>query len=131
MRAEQAPLETADMDKPLIEIDLIPAEGDELGHPEPVPVGQQDHRVIPEPVPAHTPGRLAQASDFGGSQVLAGADVGVFMTLECGIDYLHTEERRVAGIHCVNSWSSSAAHSSKRCSAPSYRTSCLGSRAQS
>src|SRR5215510_4535846 len=84
MRAGQAPLETADMDKPLIEIDLIPAEGDELGHPEPVPVGQQDHRVIPEPVPAHTPGRLAQASDFGGSQVLAGADVGVFMTLGKG-----------------------------------------------
>jgi hypothetical protein len=33
MGAGQAALETADMEKPLIEIDLIPAEGNELGDP--------------------------------------------------------------------------------------------------
>src|SRR6266571_6715072 len=43
---------------------------------------------------------------------------------------VQTAERRVAGIHCVNSWSSASAHSSRRCSAPSYRTSCFGSCAQ-
>jgi hypothetical protein len=35
-------------------------------------------------MPAHTPGSLAQAGDFGGSQILSGADVGVFMTLGKG-----------------------------------------------
>jgi hypothetical protein len=33
MRAGQAPLAPADMDKPLIEVELIPAQGDELRHP--------------------------------------------------------------------------------------------------
>src|SRR6266567_3326690 len=43
---------------------------------------------------------------------------------------IHAAERRVARIHGVNSWSSASAHSSRRCSAPSYRTSCFGSCAQ-
>jgi hypothetical protein len=46
-------------------------------------------------------------------------------------DYVDTAERRVVGIHCMSNWSRVAAHSSRRCSAPSYRTSCFGSRAQS
>ena len=69
------------MDKPLIEIALISAEGDELRHPQPMAIGQENHRVIAEPLPADTPGGLAQAGDFGGGQILSGADVGVFMSL--------------------------------------------------
>jgi hypothetical protein len=49
---------------------------------------------------------------------------------ECTLYYVPPEEWRVAGIHCVNNWSSAAAHSSKRCSAPANRTSYLGSCAQ-
>ena len=84
MRAGQAPLEPADMNKPLIEIELIPAEGDELGHPEPVPIGQQNHRVIAESMPAHAPGGLAQAGDFGGRQVLPRAHVRMFVAFGKG-----------------------------------------------
>src|SRR2546428_1989464 len=79
MRAGYAMLETADMDKPLIEIELIPAQGDELRYPQPVAIGEKDHRVIAEPMPTHTPGLLAQAADFSGGQVLPGTHVSVFV----------------------------------------------------
>src|SRR2546428_7018972 len=81
MRAGYAMLETADMDKPLIEIELIPAQGDELRYPQPVAIGEKDHRVIAEPMPTHTPGLLAQAADFSGGQVLPGKHVSVFVAL--------------------------------------------------
>jgi hypothetical protein len=35
-------------------------------------------------MPAHTPGGLAEAGDFGNGQILSGADIGVFMTLGKG-----------------------------------------------
>ena len=47
-------------------------------------VRQENHRVIAEPMPAHTPGRLAEAGDFGGGQVFPRPHVGVFMTLGKG-----------------------------------------------
>src|SRR5881397_1082196 len=84
MRAGQATLETTDMHKPLIEIELIPAEGDELRYPQPVAIGQENHRVIAEPMPANAPGRLAQAGDFGGGQVLPRTHVRVCVALGKG-----------------------------------------------
>src|SRR5262245_27101347 len=47
-------------------------------------IGQENHRVIAEPMPAHTPGGLTEAGDFGSGQILSGADVSVFVTLGKG-----------------------------------------------
>src|SRR5215813_10339882 len=47
-------------------------------------IGQENHRVIAEPMPAHTPGGLTEAGDFGSGQILPGADVSVFVTLGKG-----------------------------------------------
>ncbi len=83
------------MDKSLVEVELIPAEGDALGHPQPMARGQDNLRVIAEPLSTNTAGRLAQAVDFGGSEVRPGPDVGVCVALGKGerrrADLLSTE----------------------------------------
>jgi hypothetical protein len=72
------------MEKPLVEVELISAEIDELRYPQPVAIGQEDHGVIAEPMPPDTPGGLAEAVDFGRGQVLPGPDVRMFVALGKG-----------------------------------------------
>jgi hypothetical protein len=52
----------------LREVNLVPAEGDNLTHPEGMPVGDQDHRGVPVPVPPFSLCGLYQALDFSRSQ---------------------------------------------------------------
>jgi hypothetical protein len=83
------------MDTSLVEVELIPAEGDELGHPQPIAIGQENLRVIAEPLSTNTAGSLAQAVECGGSEVRPGPDVGVCVALGKGesrhADLLSTE----------------------------------------
>ena len=60
----------------MVEVDLFPAEIDQLAHPEPVTVRYEDHGGIAV-APAIVPGGLDQALDLLVGQVLAGAVFGV------------------------------------------------------
>src|SRR4051812_11698844 len=60
----------------MLEVDLIPAQGAQLGDAQPVAVGDPDHRGIAGPVPV-LPSGGDQALDFLGGQVLAGAELGL------------------------------------------------------
>jgi hypothetical protein len=57
------------------EIDLLPAEGAQLGGSQPVPEGQQDHGCIPMPLPVPAR-RLHEPLDLSLGEVLAGAGEG-------------------------------------------------------
>lgn len=46
MHARRPPLQPMDVEPPLAQVHLIPAERDEFGHPEPVPVREEDHRGV-------------------------------------------------------------------------------------
>ena len=58
------------------EVDGVPAQRDQLGRPQPVPVGDQHHGGIAVAV-AILPGGGDQAIDLAIGEVLAGADLGV------------------------------------------------------
>ena len=58
------------------ELDLVPAQVHQLGGPQAVPVGHQDHRGVAV-APAVLPGRVHQPLDLGLGQVLAGAQLAV------------------------------------------------------
>jgi hypothetical protein len=58
------------------EVDLVPAEVANLGRPEPVPEGDQDHGRVPMTVAVGL-GGVDQGVDLAGRQVLAGAQLGV------------------------------------------------------
>ena len=59
-----------------LEIDLVPAEVADLGRPEAVAEGNQDHGRVPEPM-AIGPGRLDQDFDLVRRQVFPGLKHGV------------------------------------------------------
>jgi hypothetical protein len=59
-----------------IEAHLVPAQVANLGRPEPVPKGDQDHGRIPMTVAVSLRG-LDQGVDLAGCQVLAGPKLGV------------------------------------------------------
>lgn len=81
MRARHPTLETPYMEQALLQVELIPAEGDELGHAQPMAIGQENHCVIAQAMPPDAPNRLPEAVDFSGGEVLPGADVRIFVAL--------------------------------------------------
>ena len=60
----------------LVEVDLIPAQVDQLTDPQAVPIGDEDHGGVAV-TPAVLAGRLDQLLDLGLGQVLAGPQFGV------------------------------------------------------
>src|SRR5712691_10459992 len=84
MGARDPTLQATHMKEPIVQVELIPPQGDEFGHAQPVAIGQENHRVIPQTMPPDTPGRLAEAVDFGGSQILSGTDVRIFVAFGKG-----------------------------------------------
>src|SRR5712691_1519598 len=81
MRAGHATFETTPMEKPLVQVALIPPQGDAFGHAQPMAIGQENNRVIPQAMPPDTPTRLPEAVDFGWGQVPPGTDVRIFVAL--------------------------------------------------
>src|SRR5713101_6424908 len=81
MGARHPTLEATHMEEPLIEVELIPPQGNEFGHAQAMAIGQENHRVITQAMPPDTPGRLAQAVDLGFGEILTGADVSMFVAL--------------------------------------------------
>ena len=67
----RALLDPADMQAGMGEVDLIPAQVDQLADPQAVAIGDQDHGRVPV-APAVLAGRLDQLLDLGLGQVLAG-----------------------------------------------------------
>jgi hypothetical protein len=59
-----------------VEIDLLPTKVHDLGGPQPMPKGDQDHRRIPMPVTV-SPGRGHEGLDLVLGQVLTRAQVAV------------------------------------------------------
>ena len=76
MGARGALLDPADVQRGGPEVHLIPPQVRQLGRPQAVPVGHQDHRGVPV-APAVSRGGLHQPLDLGLRQVLAGPQVGV------------------------------------------------------
>src|SRR3954466_4323459 len=74
--AGHAILDPPDVQEPVLEVDLVPAERAQLGDAQAVAVGDPDQGSIPVPVPV-LPGGSDQALDFLGGQVLAGAALGM------------------------------------------------------
>jgi hypothetical protein len=70
MRCRRALLRPADGDGAAIEIDLIAAQVDQLGHAQAVAVGDQDHDGVPMAPPVAL-GGLDQLRDLSLGQVLA------------------------------------------------------------
>ena len=86
MGAWGALLDPADVQGGRSELHLIPAQVHQLGGPQAVPVGHQDHGGVPV-APAVALGGVHQPLDLGLGQVLAGAQVGVGRALggDCSI----------------------------------------------
>ena len=77
-------LDATHMQESLVQVELIPAQSDEFSDSEPMPVDEENHRVIPQPMPADTASGLPQSLHFGGGEVLPRADVRMFVTLGKG-----------------------------------------------
>ena len=69
-------LDPADVQGGRVELDLIPAQVHQLGRPQAMPVGHQDHGGVAVAI-AVVFGGLHQPLDLGLGQVFAGAQVGV------------------------------------------------------
>ena len=74
--AGPAVLDPPDVQEPVLEVDLIPAQGAQLGDAQAVAIGDQDHRAIAVSVSVLSRG-ADQALDFFGGQVFAGATLGL------------------------------------------------------
>jgi len=74
--AGPAVLDPPDVQEPVLEVDLIPAQRAQLGDAQAVAVGDPDHGGIAVPVPVLSRG-CDQALDFLGGQVLAGTALGL------------------------------------------------------
>jgi hypothetical protein len=64
------------MEHGAIEIDLVPAQVADLGGPEPVPEGDEDHGGVPMTVPVSL-GGLDQGVNLARGEVLPGAKRGI------------------------------------------------------
>ena len=71
-----AALDPADMHAAMGEVDGVPAQRDQLGRPQAVPVGDQHHGGVAVAIAVLASGR-DQPIDLGVGQVLARADLGV------------------------------------------------------
>jgi hypothetical protein len=69
-----------------VEVDLVPAEVADLGSPQPVSVGEEDHRRVTMAV-AVFPGGRKQGLDLAGGQVLAGPQIGVLLPLRSNCSF--------------------------------------------
>src|SRR5258707_3966424 len=76
MRARRPVLDPPHVEHSAIEVDLVPAQVADLGRPEPMPEGDQDHARIAMAVAVGF-GGLDQGFDLTKRQVLAGAKLGV------------------------------------------------------
>lgn len=71
-------LEPANMEERRFQIDLLPAQGADFGHPQPVPIHQQNQRRITLAVAAELAGRTNQALHLRADQVLAATSISIF-----------------------------------------------------
>jgi hypothetical protein len=84
VRAGDPVLDASHVQEALIEIELIPAQVDEFGHAQAVPVGEENHRVIAVPMASEAASRFAQLLDLGWREMLTGPDVTMFMAFGKG-----------------------------------------------
>lgn len=77
MDAGRAPLDPVDLEQPLFQVDLVPAQRHQLRHAQAVAVGQQDHGRVAVAVPSPRLGRPHQLLHFACSEVLATAAFAV------------------------------------------------------
>jgi hypothetical protein len=82
MRRRRAPLRPADGQRAGVEVDLVPAEIDQLGHPESVPIGHEDHGRVPV-APTVISGGLLQAADLAVGEVFPGPEFSVWKAPGC------------------------------------------------
>jgi hypothetical protein len=73
----EAVLQSSDMQRSGLELDLVPAERDELADAKPVTVGQEEEGAIAVSMPADFAGGGEELLDLVGSQVLSSAAFGV------------------------------------------------------
>ncbi len=84
VRRRLAVLEALDVHRRGPQVDIIPAEFADLGSPQTVPIGYQDHGRVPMTV-AIGLGRLDQLLDLGLGQVLPLAIGGVGSASDCSL----------------------------------------------
>ena len=77
MDGRRAALGPIDVQPAVAEVDRIPPQRHQLGRPQAVPVGEQDHGGVAVAV-AIEPGRRDQPGDLSVGQVLARPDLGVW-----------------------------------------------------
>lgn len=77
MRAGETFLSPPHMQYPRVQVDLIPAEMYQLPHTQPMAIRQQEHRIIPDPMPPHAAGGFAQRLHFARREILTETHVGV------------------------------------------------------
>jgi hypothetical protein len=70
MYAQRPALAPVDMEPARRQLDLVPLKIADLGRPQAVPIGDQDHGGVAVPVPAAFPRRCHQALDLGPGQIL-------------------------------------------------------------
>src|SRR5262245_36561883 len=61
------------MKEALLEVELIPAQGDQFGDPQPMAIGQEDRCVVAVPMASEATSRFAQLLDLGWREMLTGA----------------------------------------------------------
>jgi hypothetical protein len=101
MSARGAVLDSANVENGAIEVHLVPAQVADLGGPQSVPEGDQDHRRVAMAAPVDL-GGLDHNLDLAEREVLAGAKLGVRSTYpqcasaidSCGLDAPSTLPRR-------------------------------------
>src|SRR5262249_21069007 len=86
MAAGSTRLDSADVQDRGFEVDLIPAQVDQLGHSQAVPVSDKDHGGVAVPV-AVGPGPRPQLLDLGLGQVLASAQVAIGASPRCNCSF--------------------------------------------
>ena len=73
MDARRSVLAPANVDEPLVELNLIPLQGGELGHSEPVGVGEDNHRGIAVAIAPTLSGGFDDPVNLIWGEVFAGA----------------------------------------------------------
>jgi hypothetical protein len=68
----------------LIEIELIPAQGNKFGDTQAMPVGEENHRVVAVSMASAAASSFAQLLDLRWRKMLTGSDLRMFMALGKG-----------------------------------------------
>jgi len=77
MGARQPVLAPSDMQKPLMQIDLLASQADQFRNAQSMPVGDQNHRGVPVAMASEPPGRDDEPVNLGRGQVLPAAALGI------------------------------------------------------